>query len=122
MYQIFWMTDKLPFYNESTREDLDFLLLLASFDCQINFLLYGKAVLQLLAENPEKIQQRPYFSVLKACPHYPSLHCLVLAESLAQFNIPTKEIPSFFKIINHQAIDKYIKKADYVLGGDVQLC
>jgi len=111
---IIFFANNGPFVQPYVRENLDLLLMLASFDVSVTIIFIEAGVLQLLDTTPEQIKARAFSSVLKSLPHYEITKLYALDSDLNKYNIDKEQSIVPVEIIDANDLKQLCQTADYI--------
>lgn len=112
--KVLYIANTSPYYNSHARENLDLVMMLASFDVDVSILFRGHGILQLLETEHEIIQARAFTPILKSLEHYDITKLYVTDEALAQFEISQKQLICPVTVIDAETLKNLFQQFDYI--------
>ena len=112
--KILYIADTTPFENSIARENLDFVMMHASFEVDVSIVFVDTGILQLLNTEHDKIQTRAFTPVLASFKHYDINDLYVLDTSLKQFKLTKNQLICSVKIITSNQFKDLMSQFDYI--------
>lgn len=111
---VLYIAKTSPYQNSNARENLDLLMMLASFDVDVSMLFIGDGVLQLLETEHDIIKTRAFTPLLKSLKHYDITQLYVLDEAFTELEINQNQLICPVAIIDSKKLTTLFQQFDYI--------